>query len=109
MLERHSNQLIEQPLILLEAIVHANVFLVSFQGVYYWCKKMSLRSSGQDGGLGRNASLPHTTKRRITTNLKQQTALDGVAQWIEHGPGNQRFSGSIPSQGTCLGCGLGPC
>ena len=46
MLEQHSNQLIEQPLILLEAIVHANVFLVSFQGVYYWCKKMSLRSSG---------------------------------------------------------------
>ena len=27
-------------------------------------------SSGQDGGVGRNASLPHTTKRKITTNLK---------------------------------------
>ena len=27
-------------------------------------------SSGQDGGTGRNPSLPHTTKRRITTNLK---------------------------------------
>ena len=27
-------------------------------------------SSGQDGGIGRNASLPHTNKRRITTNLK---------------------------------------
>ena len=27
-------------------------------------------SSGQDGGIGRNPLLPHTTKRRITTNLK---------------------------------------
>ena len=27
-------------------------------------------SSSQDGGIGRNPSLPHTTKRRITTNLK---------------------------------------
>ena len=29
-----------------------------------------MQSSGQDGGIGRNPSLPHTTKRRITTNLK---------------------------------------
>ena len=29
-----------------------------------------LTSSGQDGGVGRNLSLPCTTKRRITTNLK---------------------------------------
>ena len=27
-------------------------------------------SSGQDGGTGRNPSLPRTTKRRMTTNLK---------------------------------------
>ena len=27
-------------------------------------------SSGQDGGIGRNLSLPSTTKRKITTNLK---------------------------------------
>ena len=26
--------------------------------------------SSQDGGVGRNPLLPHTTKRRITTNLK---------------------------------------
>ena len=31
---------------------------------------MNLESSGQDGGVGRNPSLPHTTNRRITTNLK---------------------------------------
>ena len=40
-------------------------------------------------------------------------ALDGVAQWIDHQPENQRLAGSIPSQGTCLGCGpdslLGAC
>ena len=31
---------------------------------------MVITSSGQDGGISRNPSLPHTTKRRITTNLK---------------------------------------
>ena len=34
--------------------------------------------------------------------------MAGVAQWIEHGPVNQRVTGSIPSQGTSLGCGPGP-
>ena len=37
-----------------------------------------------------------------------QFALAGVAQWIEHRPVNQRITGSIPSQGTRLGCGPGP-
>ena len=35
-------------------------------------------------------------------------ALASVTQWIEHGPENQRVAGSIPSQGTCLGCRPGP-
>ena len=30
--------------------------------------------------------------------------LAGVAQWIERWPVNQRVIGSIPGQGTCLGC-----
>ena len=34
--------------------------------------------------------------------------LAGVAQWIEYRPANQRVAGSIPSQGTCLGCRPGP-
>ena len=34
-------------------------------------------------------------------------ALAGVAQWIEHPTANQRVASSIPSQGTCLGCGPG--
>ena len=37
-----------------------------------------------------------------------QLALAGVPQWIEHCPANQRVAGSIPSQGTCLGCIHGP-
>ena len=31
-----------------------------------------------------------------------------VAQWIELQPVNQRVTGLIPSQGTCLGCRPGP-
>ena len=33
--------------------------------------------------------------------------LAGVVQWIERRPANQRVSGLIPSQVTCLGCGPG--
>ena len=36
----------------------------------------------------------------------QILALAGVAQWIEFRPANQGVTGSIPSHGTCLGCGL---
>ena len=44
-----------------------------------------------------------------TFNIKnEQRALAGVDQWIERRPENQRATGSIPSQGTCLGCGPGP-
>ena len=39
----------------------------SFNIYTYIQKKLS---SGQDGGVGRNPSLTHTTKRRRTTNLK---------------------------------------
>ena len=39
---------------------------------------------------------------------KGNTALVGEAQWIECWPANQRVIGSIPSQGTCLGCRPGP-
>ena len=38
---------------------------------------------------------------------KNSLALAGVSQWIERGPAKQRVAGSIPSQGTCLGCGPG--
>ena len=35
-------------------------------------------------------------------------ALAGVAQWTERQSVNQKVAGSVPSQGTCLGCGPGP-
>ena len=38
----------------------------------------------------------------------EDKALASVAQWIECGLANQRVAASIPSQGTCLGCGPGP-
>ena len=34
--------------------------------------------------------------------------LPGVAQWVGHHPKKQKVTRSIPSQGTCLGCGPGP-
>ena len=36
-------------------------------------KNLGKESSVQDGGIGRNAPLPPTTKPRITTNLKTKT------------------------------------
>ena len=41
-------------------------------------------------------------------NQKRSGALAGVAQWIEHCGANQRVTGSVPSQGTSLGCRPGP-
>ena len=33
-----------------------------------------------------------------------KNSVDGVAQWIEHGPVKQRVTRSIPGRGTRLGC-----
>ena len=41
-------------------------------------------------------------------HLEILLALAGVAQWIDCWSVNQRATGSISSQGTCLGCGPGP-
>ena len=43
-----------------------------------------------------------------STFKEELLTLAGVAQWTEHWPVNQTPAGSIPSQGTCLGCGPGP-
>ena len=43
-----------------------------------------------------------------TINQTHSLALAGVAQWIVHWPANKKVAGSIPSQGMCLGCVLGP-
>ena len=45
----------------------------------------------------------------LKSSLKNfQIALAGGAQWIEYWPENQRVSGWISSQSTCLGCRPGP-
>ena len=51
--------------------------------------------------MKRNEVLIHA---KIWVNL----ALPYVAQWIECKLVNQRVASSIPTQGTCLGCGPGP-
>ena len=35
----------------------------------------------------------------------ESPALAAVAQWTKHQPVNRKVAGSIPSQGTRLGCG----
>ena len=40
--------------------------------------------------------------------IKSKSAIAGVAQWIECQPVDRKVAGSIPSQGTYLGCGPGP-
>ena len=45
---------------------------------------------------------------KCSHHQKGGRALAGVAQWIECQPRSQKVAGSIPSQGTCLGCEPGP-
>ena len=59
-------------------------------------------SSGKDGGLGRNPLLPHTTKRRIQTNLNtinnqkcQKIKLHGTATTKELKKHSPRLVGGI--------------
>ena len=46
--------------------------------------------------------------KTVKGNMSEYTILGrdpaGVAQWIEHRHANQRVPGSIPSQGTDVGC-----
>ena len=46
----------------------------------------------------------HETLSTIFKNTNKKTTLAHVAQWIECWPVNQRVTGWIPSQNTCLGC-----
>ena len=47
-----------------------SLLLLSFPDIKTILKMYVYRTSRQDGGIGRYALLPHTTKRRTTTNLK---------------------------------------
>ena len=60
-------------------------------------------------GISLSLSLPLSLPLSLKTMKKKKVlALAGVAQWIERRPTNQRVTGLVPSQGTCLGCGPGP-
>ena len=45
---------------------------------------------------------------KLLFRMESRAALASVAQWIECRPVNQRVTGLIPSQGTCLGFQPGP-
>ena len=53
-------------------------------------------------------ALEQPQKKKKKETYKSNIALAGVVQWTEHRSANQNVSGSIPSQGTCPGCGPGP-
>ena len=47
-------------------------------------------------------------RKELKFQLRNDHALAGVAQWTECQPANLKVGGSIPGQGTCLGCEPGP-
>ena len=50
----------------------------------------------------------HIISKCQRLKVKTESALAGVAQWIEHWPANQGVTSLIPSQGTSLCWGPGP-
>ena len=52
----------------------------------------------------------HTERNLRHNNMvpQEKTALAGVAQWTELRPAKWEVTGSIPSEGTCLGCRPSP-
>ena len=63
---------------------------------------------GQGGERTTRKNELTTSKRRRFSGKKDGPALAGIAQWIGHLPENQKVTGSVPSQGTHLGCRPGP-
>ena len=57
---------------------------------------------------GRTGHPPRETGSSLTRQTLAHLALAGAAQWTEPQPPNQEVTGSIPTPGTCLGCGPGP-
>ena len=50
---------------------------------------------------------PPGRRRGRERDLKKKEALTWVARLVGHCPTKQKFTSSIPSQGTHLGCGFG--
>ena len=68
-------------------------------GVYFTVQKRQKPSLYLSGNSDQFNALRKSIEKYNTS------ALPGVAQWIECWTVNQRVTGSIPSQGTCLSCG----
>ena len=66
------------------------------------------QDEGSLWGLHRSAAFRARALEPLARTDTPKAGLAGVAQWIEHQPAKQRVVGLVPSQGTCLGCGLGP-
>ena len=74
-------------------------------------KKCNLKASAFSLWLLRWKAQRHGllfSRHSMTFETTKSKPSSGVAKWIEGQPVNQRVAGSIPSQGTCLGCGPGP-
>ena len=65
-----------------------------------WVKEIDMQV--QESQRVPNKMDPERTTPIYIINKIPKVALAGVAQWIEHQPANQRVTGSIPSEGTCL-------
>ena len=70
------------------------------------CEKQPINVSHISMFLSVSFSHPLSLKvnKIFLKSEKKRKALAGMAQWIECWPANQRVIGSVPSQGTCLGC-----
>ena len=70
------------------------------------------RQTGSKSGSSLDLAWSHVVfcalTMRVPCECNKNAALAGVAQWIEHQSANQRITGSIPSQRTCLGCSPSP-
>ena len=72
-------------------------------GHWFLCKLVGLKIKKETCSLH-----PYLCSSQFTETQNLISALAGAAQGIEHWPANQGVASLIPSQGTCLGCRLGP-
>ena len=78
-----------------------------FQQFYWLCQQNMVSEPWLPWPVPGSALTPDTLSAALFLKDACQ-ALAAVAQCVEHVPANPRVAGSIPSQGTCLGCKPGP-
>ena len=79
-------------------------------GFTTWVKEISSEWESMHCVIHREmlASQKMSPELNVLPDVIKIIALAGVAQMIELWAANQSVAGSIPSQGTCLGCWPGP-